>query len=136
MLMVVFGAGASYDSCPACPALGLDPKRERPPLASQLFDESEFECPTEHVEALRAFIPKVDKLLMIGWRGAEQPFLQLLAENLTQEVQGGVVAGLPDDAQKTIENVKRANVKGNFYNVVGGFTEFVLNREVDELLKN
>ena len=36
MLMVIFGAGASYDSVPAFPA-GVNPGSSRPPLAKDLF---------------------------------------------------------------------------------------------------
>lgn len=38
MLMVIFGAGASYDSVPSIPILAEDEHEDRPPLANQLFD--------------------------------------------------------------------------------------------------
>jgi hypothetical protein len=43
MILVIFGAGASYDSCPTLPVKGLNPqgvrnqRPERPPLAAELF---------------------------------------------------------------------------------------------------
>jgi len=72
---------------------------------------------------------------MIGWRATEQPFLQLLAENLPREIRGLVVAGTPDDAQKTIENLKQARVRGEYIAAQGGFTQFVSNGEADEFLQ-
>jgi hypothetical protein len=40
MIMVIFGAGASYDSVPSRPPRGLNARQflpNRPPLASELF---------------------------------------------------------------------------------------------------
>src|SRR5216684_2650665 len=39
MLMVIFGAGASYDSVPANPPRALRDHEDRPPLADQLFED-------------------------------------------------------------------------------------------------
>jgi len=106
-----------------------------PALAIPVETKIDFECPTEHLDALRALIPQVDKLLMIGWRATEQPFLQLLADNLQQEVQGLVVAGSKEGAQVTIKNVKQAGVRGEYAAAEGGFTDFVLYGKADEFLR-
>jgi hypothetical protein len=106
-----------------------------PALAIPIEAKNDFECPTEHVDTLRELIPKVDKLLFIGWRGAEQPFLELLAANIAQPVNCLVVAGSVEDAQTTIDNARRANIPGNFFNVEGGFSNFIRKHEVDEFLQ-
>ena len=49
MLLVIFGAGASYDSAPSYPLHLYPSLGERPPLANQLFDRSLF------AEALKGF---------------------------------------------------------------------------------
>jgi hypothetical protein len=107
-----------------------------PALAIPVETKIDFECPAEHLDSLRSLIPQVDKILMIGWRASEQPFLQLLGENLQQEIRGLVVAGGKDDAQAAIENVRRAGVQGEYMAAEGGFTELVVNREADEFLQH
>lgn len=42
MLMVIFGAGASYDSVPAVPAGKVNPGPFRPPLARDLFERTDL----------------------------------------------------------------------------------------------
>jgi hypothetical protein len=55
--MVVFGAGASYDSAPSIPVSGALPEF-RPPLADQLFDDREgFANIALRYPRLRAIIP-------------------------------------------------------------------------------
>ena len=41
-----------------------------PAIALPVAGKAEFECPEPHMAALDACIPKVSKLLTIGWRGA------------------------------------------------------------------
>src|SRR5260370_2316580 len=53
-----------------------------PALAIPLETKRSFECPEEHLATLRQCIGKVSKLLIIGWRGMEDHFLRLLADNL------------------------------------------------------
>lgn len=71
---------------------------------------------------------------MIGWRATEQPFLQLLAESLMHPVKGLIVAGGTNEAQSTFENIKQAKVKGDFSLSAHGFTDFILNRTIDQFL--
>lgn len=64
-----------------------------PAIAIPVESKSDYECPPDHLEGFRACIPEVTKLLVIGWRATEITFLQLLAENFSQEVSTMVVAG-------------------------------------------
>lgn len=105
-----------------------------PAIAIPVETKSEFVCPDEHIDTLRALIPEIDRLLVVGWRGAEQHFLRLLVQNLNHEVRGLVVAGSVQAAEETIENIKRLNIRGEFQCARGGFTEFVVNREGDDFL--
>jgi hypothetical protein len=43
-----------------------------------------FECPTDHIGTLESYIPRVSKIITIGWRRAEQHFLKLLAKHLAR----------------------------------------------------
>jgi len=105
-----------------------------PAIAIPVETKVNYECPDEHLEALHAAIPEVDKLMVIGWRAAETPFLEFLANNLRQEVQGFVVAGGSDAANETVHRLQSAGVNGDYVVTDGGFTEFVVERQADEFL--
>ena len=107
-----------------------------PALAIPVETKGGYECPPEHLEALRVWVPEMTKLLIIGWRATEVPFLRLLAENLRHEPRVMVVAGGSDAAAQVIERLQQAGIEGQFHVAKGGFTEFVVNREADEFLKN
>jgi hypothetical protein len=46
-----------------------------PALSVPTTSKSSFECPPEHERALANLLPEVDRLLVIGWKGQEQTFL-------------------------------------------------------------
>lgn len=106
-----------------------------PAIAIPVETKRDFECPSQHIEALTALIPEVTKLLVIGWRATEQPFLKLLSENLGRNLQVMVVAESDFAARETINNLKRAVVNGNYRPAGGGFSLFIANRTGDSFLK-
>ena len=58
MLMVIFGAGASFDSIPSYPPLKESPLDYRPPLANDLFANRSFMANVvEKFEHCQAIIP-------------------------------------------------------------------------------
>ena len=105
-----------------------------PAIAIPVETKVDYECPDEHLEVLRTSIPDVDKLLVVGWRAAEIPFLKLLAENLKEPVRGLVVAGNKDAAIETADRLSQAGVAGLYEHTEGGFTELVKGRQADEFL--
>jgi hypothetical protein len=105
-----------------------------PAIAIPIETKSDYECPNEHLEALLAFAPRVDKLLVVGWRGAEIHFLQTLAAEVQQDIQGHVVAGSSDEANETIERLQQAGIKGEYRAFGNGFTDFIRKREAEQLL--
>ena len=107
-----------------------------PALAIPVQSKVDYECPREHLDALGACIPEVTKLLLIGWRATEVPFLELLSRYLTKELHVMVVAGDQDKAKEPIDNLGKAGVKGVFLAAKGGFTDFVVTRDGDEFLKS
>lgn len=48
----------------------------------QTKTEDTFEWPAGHLGLLRSILPQVEQILIIGWRGKEAHFLNLLRENL------------------------------------------------------
>jgi hypothetical protein len=53
-----------------------------PALAIPTAVKSTFICPRDHLETLREAIPQVTRILIVGWKAAEQHFLELLAQGL------------------------------------------------------
>jgi hypothetical protein len=106
-----------------------------PALAIPVESKLDFECPDEHLQALHTVIPEIDKLLIIGWRAAETPFLELMASRLVHAVRGFVVAGNEDAAAETANRLAEAGVAGRYVGTDGGFTELVVNREADDFLR-
>lgn len=105
-----------------------------PALAIPVESKLDFECPEEHLEALRTAIPEVDKLMVIGWRAAETTFLDLLAQNLQRPVRGLVVAGGHEQAVETADRLATAGVNGSYEPTDVGFTDLVVNRLADDFL--
>ncbi len=106
-----------------------------PALAIPLETKRDFECPQEHLDALQACLPQVTELLVIGWRAADRPFLQLLRENVPPHPRVMVVAGGQLGGEQVIQKLREVIVGGDYAMSNGGFTEFVLRREVEGLLR-
>jgi hypothetical protein len=60
-----------------------------PALAIPVEKKNEFQCPPGHIRELANIIPKVTKIITIGWRATEQHFLTMLKNPLTG-LQGDV----------------------------------------------
>ncbi len=95
-----------------------------PAIAIPLRNKAEFVCPPDHVARLDALLPSVDRVLTIGWRGAEVAFLERL-NTIREGAMFWVVAAGPDGADETIRNIRDAGVPGNFQRDHSkGFSEF------------
>lgn len=96
--------------------------------------ESEFEFPESHLKELRNAIKQTSRLLLIGWKGTEQHFLNLwksgAAPNL-KRIQ--IVAGTRNDAEEAHKNIGIA-IRAYHNLSADGFSEFVLTDELDAFL--
>ena len=81
-----------------------------PAMAIPIQEKLSFECPEEHVKALKASISKCGRILVIGWRGPEQPFLELQEPHLVAGVPGKLGAHGWVDKQLLLLN---GGVEGN-----------------------
>lgn len=54
-----------------------------PALAIPVEKKNEFACPLEHIQVLADLIPRVTKVITIGWRATEEHFLRMLKAPLT-----------------------------------------------------
>ena len=105
-----------------------------PAIAIPVETKTRFECPREHLGALTELIPKVDRILVVGWRATDTPFLSLLRQRLAGKVRLVVVSGKWGDGKSAIGRLIAAGIDGDFTPVDGGFSDFVVRREFRLLL--
>lgn len=110
-----------------------------PAVALPVEKKDNFECPQSQLEVLVALLPKVSKMLVIGWRATEVHFLGLLGNRLTGLRQGvtlHIVAGSNAEAEETKVRIHRAllNNQPNSSVDPGGFTDFLLDRRAQQFL--
>lgn len=122
--MVVEHPIGKLDDLPLFPAIAIPVETKRG-----------YECPEEHLERLRGHLPKVTKILAIGWRGTEQHFLGLLKDNLTQAVAVSVVVGRKDEAEEVLDRIQAAGVKVAAKATHEGFTDYVVSREAEAFFR-
>jgi hypothetical protein len=87
---------------------GASPQLGIPALAIPVVTKSEYVCPQSHVDALMELIPRVDQILIIGWRATEMHFLKELASGLRKSVFVRVVCGGKDAAEESISRLRQA----------------------------
>ena len=80
------------------------PARQRvfPAIAIPFVNKTNFECPAEHQKVLKECISRTDKLLIIGWKGAEVNFINLLFEGLSKDVPKMMVSRNRESARKIV----------------------------------
>jgi hypothetical protein len=78
-----------------------------PALSIPVENKDEFSCPVYHIAFLKDLLPRVTKVITIGWRGMEADFLELLRRHLPQEDQKlMIVSGKMEGAQETQQNLR------------------------------
>lgn len=119
------------------PIVRLDPRRPLvPAIAIPVQRKGAFECPAEHLKALDECLPEVHRLLVIGWRATDAPFLDLLHTKGRQRLDGLVVAGKPTQGMEVIGNLKaRLDRPREFLPSKGGFTDLIRQHEADVFLR-
>jgi hypothetical protein len=112
------------------------PRHAGPPLypaiAIPVLDKSEFECPGPHVEMLRSLIPKVTKLLTIGWRASEQHFIKMLRSLTSVDIV--TVAGTEAESQEILDRIRLLGMGVRIADAYEGFSQCVAERRFDQLL--
>lgn len=92
---------------------------------------------TSH-QVLRDLIPQTDKLVIVGWRGAEENFNDLLARGVLfhESVPIMVVSGSSDGAAKMAATFQNLGIKEQDSQPFdGGFTQFVQAKKIEEFIK-
>jgi hypothetical protein len=99
-----------------------------PAIAIPTQTKSSFECPQEHLDALEKWLPRVDRILIIGWRAQEQHFLDLLKTHLGKKdgVEALVVSSKQENAQIITSSLELALPEANFHpSAAEGFSHLV-----------
>ncbi len=107
-----------------------------PAIALPLTRKQSYECPVDHLKTLWEYLPRVRRLLLIGWRATDLPFVERLREHATHVerhgIYGLVVAGGAQGAAEVIANLRP--VQGEFEPARGGFTDFILEDGIERFL--
>lgn len=86
--------------------------------------ESSFECPADHLRALEELLPHVTKVLIVGWRGMEEHFLELVRRAKSQIHSVFVVSGSEAEARDVAQRFPRPTIAG-FGSDGVGFSSFL-----------
>jgi hypothetical protein len=100
-----------------------------PALSIPVENKDEFSCPQAHVKALEVALPKVTKVLIVGWRATEQDFLDRLQYKLPEKPDLMIVSGDANGAGETYSNLTRRGPTRYRYTHHGenGFTGLIMN---------
>jgi len=107
-----------------------------PAIAIPVEKKQVFQCPQHMIDELTALLPRVTKILVIGWRATEAHFLDLLKRHLKRGVYLSVVAGNQAEAKDIAVRIHRAllNNPPNSSPEPTGFTEFIRTRRAEQIL--
>jgi len=107
-----------------------------PAIAIPVERKDVFECPRDHLEALKTCLPLVTKVLIIGWRAMEYDFLTLLQDKLPRSgVSFFIVGKNQEDTRAISAQIADANIAGQFNLAQGAFSDVASSRGADEFLK-
>ncbi|MFZ0296797.1 MAG: hypothetical protein WAM13_00475 [Candidatus Sulfotelmatobacter sp.] len=93
-----------------------------PAISIPVENKDEFSCPPEHITALAGLLPKVTKMITVGWRATEENFLKMLLDSRSVTVAGIrnpiellVVTGTKDGAVQTVRNLAAYGINQDLF---------------------
>jgi hypothetical protein len=116
-------------------ARGPEMKALVPAIAIPMQTKREFACPANHLDILRQRLPEVRDLLVVGWRGQDQHFVELLREGGLNRVRAQVVSDNTSEAKTVADTLESAGIGGHYQPIGGGFSSYITNRTGDEFLQ-
>lgn len=107
-----------------------------PALALPMLTKSGFECPAEHVDAMRDWMRRVDRVLMVGWRAAEQHFLEVWRKEIPANLQWIAAVAPGTGAAESLANLEAAGIKVDRAEPMDEtFSSFVHKGSINKLLQ-
>jgi hypothetical protein len=116
------------------PPQPMNGKAYLPAIAIPLDNKREFICPESHLTHLKEALPQVTALLLIGWRGADDHFRQLLREHLGQNATVAAVCGELADSRALLEGLRAEGIGATHIDTDGGFADYVVGDAIDHLI--
>jgi len=107
-----------------------------PALAIPLVGKDKFVCPKQHIEQLIIQIQNTNRILIIGWKAADEALLSLLCQNIKNPTHITVVNKEDDKlfevTKKRLEVLKNnvAGVEIKIENIPMGFSNFMSSDKV------
>jgi hypothetical protein len=122
----------SYYSIPGKPGV----QEVLPAIAIPLQRKREYACPKMHAQVLEECILRTDKLLIIGWKGAEENFLKLLSIGLKKGVPKMVVSSSRDSSEKILSTLQRFGIDGEKWRLgESGFSTEVQSGSIERFIR-
>jgi hypothetical protein len=106
-----------------------------PALTIPIREKAAFECPTMHIKVMSDALKQTDRLLIVGWAGNEGTFLKICRNNLSPTCRIQIVSGSAEAAAGTAHALEAAGVKGEMILSENGFTKYLAEGELGDLLK-
>lgn len=107
-----------------------------PAIAVPTVSKHSFVCPPDQIEELKAFIPEVTQIVIVGWRAGEEHFLKLLKDGLKGRVPVITACSGPNESQEPYERMVAAGLPVDLQTAIPeGFTGLVMNRLIAPLLE-
>jgi hypothetical protein len=107
-----------------------------PAIAIPMERKLEFVCPSDHIQELEKCLPQVSKLLVIGWRASDIPFLELLYDKAPSNIPVQVVCENTESCNQVIQNMDRNGLVNRYSYSNLGFTRYVISETVKKFLSD
>ena len=79
-----------------------------PAIAVPVERKDLFECPQGMLDELICYLPKISKILIVGWRATEDHFISLVGQHLTPGIRLYTVAGTHMEAVNINKRIEAA----------------------------
>lgn len=99
-----------------------------PAIAIPLTGKDSYVCPPSHIATLESCLPRVDRVLIIGWKGGDPALVDLLAKYTdfrNSTIKLLVVSGNVSEAQFVVETMSEKLRFNNPEAYKGGFSDFM-----------
>lgn len=106
-----------------------------PAVALPLDNKDNFICPKSHIESLKNKIDLVDRIIIIGWRAADQFLIELLQERLKGKNTPIAIVSGKNSKDEIMRNL--GNLAGNVKIInQEGFTNFMKSGKCETFLED
>lgn len=96
-----------------------------PALASPSLGKS-YICPSTHIEELSGSLDKVDRILIIGWRGEDDSLINKISSQVRRSAKIFIVVASDEDKRRLVVKFgQKESNKFAFDQYVGGFSKFI-----------